>query len=451
MSKCLFDTASGPFYDKWENLSRKEQENRQRKNLLNYIKHAREKVPYYRERLSGVNEKDEYPLQKVPPMISSDLRLLLPPLSTKLLSEETNCYTVFQSGGTTGFPKTTLFSNEELCGLDHPNSRGFYAIGLKKDDRVANLFAVGGLYMTFIHINRMLHQYGCQNFPFSNHTATDFIHTVAKLFQINCFTGIASVILNVMRGMYKIGIEDIKIEKVFFAGEHLYEADQNELRDKFGVKLIKSPGYGTVETWYVGYQCSLCPTGVFHAHNDMCYIEIVDPESNKICNLEEPGLIYVTPFPRRLTPVVRYSVGDRAQWIKESCPCGRTTPLFKLMGRGDNILRVGFDSIDYEYVQQVTLENAELSSNVQMEKKRIDGKDLMIIRVETKEKDMPQDWLKNTEKELAQNLTQRRPSLREAISKQSVWPVKVEVLNPGSIERNVKTGKLIRVIDAIKD
>lgn len=451
MSKCLYDKACGSFYDKWEVLNRKEQDEQQRKSLLNYIKFAKEKVSYYKERLSDVNERDENPLIKIPPMISNDLRPLLPPLSTKLLSEETNSYTVFQSGGTTGFPKTTLFSSEELSGLNHPNSRGFYAIGLNKDDRVANLFAVGGLYMTFIHINRMLHEYGCKNFPFSNHTATDFIHMVSKLFKINCFTGIASVILNVLRGMYQLGIEDIKIDKIFFAGEHLYEADQNELREKFGVKSIKSPGYGTVETWYIGYQCTHCPTGVFHAHNDMCYIEIVDPDSNKICTHEEPGLIYVTPFPRKLTPVVRYSVGDRAKWLKDSCPCGRTTPLFKLMGRGDNVLRVGFDSVDYEYVQQVTLEYAELSSNVQMEKKRVDGRDLLIIRVETKEKDVSDEWIKTTEKILAQNLTQRRPSLREAVSKNSVWPIKVEILKPGAIARNVRTGKLIRVIDAIKD
>ena len=50
------------------------------------------------------------------------------------------------------------------------------------EDRVVNQFAVGGLYMTFIHINRMLQQYGCQNFPFSNHADVGLVRTMVDLF-----------------------------------------------------------------------------------------------------------------------------------------------------------------------------------------------------------------------------------------------------------------------------
>ncbi len=448
--KCLFDAAVLPFYDSWEIMNPEDQAIAQRKKLVEYINFARSSVPFYKERLAGFNESDEEPLAAILPLTSSDLRPLLPPVSTKLLSLTTEYYTVFQSGGTTGFPKSTLFSFDELEMLNLPNSRGFFAIGLTKEDRVANLFAVGGLYMTFIHINRMLQQYGCKNFPFSNHTATDFIHTVTKLFGINCFTGIASVILNTMRGMIHLGIDGLNIEKVFFAGEHLYEADQNELKEKFGVKCIKSPGYGTVETWYIGYQCDHCPLGVFHAHNDQCYIEIVNPDDGKHSGKGVPGLLYVTPFPRRLTPVIRYSVGDRAKWLSDSCSCGRTTPLFKLMGRGDNILRIGFDSVDYEYIQQILSEYKGLSSNVQIEKKRVDGRDLLVVRVETTEGEASSNWMGQMQHELEAKITEGRPSLREAVAKESVWPISVEILKPGALPRNSRTGKLIRVVDAIK-
>ena len=113
-------------------------------------------------------------------MTSDTLRELVPPVSDGLLSRKTRDYTVFQSGGTTGFPKSTLFSHDELELLNLGNARGFFAMGLSPDDRVGNLFAVGGLYMTFIHINRMLQQYGCMNFPFSNHTPAEFVHTVCR-------------------------------------------------------------------------------------------------------------------------------------------------------------------------------------------------------------------------------------------------------------------------------
>src|SRR5262249_34222306 len=157
---------------------------------------------------------------------------------------------------------------------------------LTPQDRVCNLFAVGGLYMTFLHINRMLQQYGCMNFPFSNHTPVDFIRTVAKLFKVNCITGIASVALNCLRGMDKLGLDGIRIKKLYYGGEHFYEADKREVRDKYGVEIVAAPGYGTVESWYLGYQCLSCPTGVFHAHDDQSYLEIVDEETGRAC---KPG------------------------------------------------------------------------------------------------------------------------------------------------------------------
>ena len=52
-------------------------------------------------------------------------------------------------------------------------------------------------------------------------------------------------------------------------------------------------------------------------------------------------MLYATALPRRLTPIVRYRVGDRARWLGCRCACGRTTPLFELLGRGDDILRIG--------------------------------------------------------------------------------------------------------------
>ena len=434
------------FYDSWES---KEEEARQRvilQRLQDYVGFAGARVPFYRDRLEAFDPKAQYPLARVPVLKSDDLRQLLPPASDNLLSEKSGGYTVFQSGGTTGFPKTTLFTHEELEGLNLPNARGFYALGLKSEDRVCNLFAVGGLYMTFIHINRMLQEFGCVNFPFSNHTPVDFIHTVVKLFKINCIAGISSVALNALRGMEKLGLEGIKIEKLYYGGEHLYEADKKEIREKFGVELIAAPGYGTVDSWYIGYQCLYCPTGVFHGHDDQCYLEIVDEDQGRHCAPGEIGMAYATAFPRRLTPIVRYRVGDRARWLGKLCPCGRTTPLFELLGRGDDILRIGFDSVDYNYVQEAVGKVRGLLGTVQMQKMRKEGRDQLVIRVETEVS--PNDYPRLAQA-LESEVRNPRPALRKAIAEGTVWPIEIELLRPGAISRNTRTGKLIRVIDAI--
>lgn len=432
------------FHDAWESAGAQAREGAKRRALEQYVRFAAARVPFYRERLSAFDPRAEQPLARVPVLRSEDLRELLPPKSERLLAERGSGYTVFQSGGTTGFPKTTLFSHEELHALYGPNARGFAACGLEKNDRVANLFAVGGLYMTFLHIHAMLERYGCMNFPFANHTPPDFIHTVARLFKINAVAGIASVAMNALRGLEKLGLDGIRIEKLYYGGEHLYEADKRELRERFGIKTILAPGYGTVESWYIGYQCLRTPTGVFHAHDDQTWIELVDEETGRHARPGEIGMLYATAFPRRLTPIVRYRVGDRARWLEAPCPCGRTTPLFELLGRGDDVLRIGFDSIDYRDVQEAVLGVKGLSGTLQIEKTRRRGRDRLIVRVEAA---APPPRRARLRRSLGAALLERRPTLRKLVAEGVIWPVAVEVKSPGALPRNPRTGKLLRVVD----
>lgn len=436
----LWDQKRGKYYDPWEEATPGQRTVHMRAQLEEIVSCA-SRLPFYQDRLSKVKLTEEHPLAEVPVLKAEDFRAQLPPKGRGAVNG--SGYTVFQSGGTTGLPKTTLFSHEELEGLNLGNARGFYAVGLTPDDRVGNLWAVGSLYMTFVHINRMIQQYGCMNFPFSNHTEMDFIHPVVREFGINTLTGIASSTLNAVRALHRMGAEGIRIEKIFYGGEHFFEADKEEIRNKVGAEIIAAPGYGTVDTWYLGYQCSDCPTGVFHCHDDQVWLEIWDEERDG--PTDGVGMLYATPFPRRVTPVVRYRVGDRARWV-EPCRCGRTTPRFQLLGRGDDVLRIGYDSVDYGAVQEIVAKVPGFTGSIQLEKLREDGRDRLVVRVET-ELNEP-GWTEAREKFEAL-LLESRPSLREFIQKGTVWPVRVESVAPGALPRNPKTGKLMRVVDVI--
>ncbi|MFA6317518.1 MAG: hypothetical protein WC943_08875 [Elusimicrobiota bacterium] len=441
----LFEKRRGPFYDLWETASGRLRSRVRRQRLADYLRLARQ-VPFYKGRLGNADLKAEHPLAGVPVLSSDDLRALVPPKSRRLLTRPGEAFTVFQSGGTTGFPKSALFASEEIDGLDLPNARGFYAVGLKPSDRVANLWAAGSLYMTFIHINRMLQGYGCASFPLSNHAAPEFTAMVARLFKTNCVTGISSVVLNALRALSGPGARSLRIEKVYYGGEHLYEADKEWLRHTFGTKVIAAPGYGTIDSWYIGYQCLRCPTGVFHCHDDQCLLEIVDEETGRATGPGETGMAYATAFPRRLTPIVRYRVGDLAQWVASPCPCGRTTPLFKLLGRGDDVLRIGFDSIAYGQVVECVAEVRGLSGSVLMRKERRNGRDRLAVEVET---EAPVSAQGRLAAEVLRRLLVQRPTLAKAVAAGEVQPPLVRCARPGSLPRNPRTGKLVRVQDSV--
>ena len=88
----------------------------------------------------------------------------------------------------------------------------------------------------------------------------------------------------------------------------------------------------------------------------------------------------------------------------------------------------------------------KLLGTVQMIKNRVRGRDQLVVLVET---EAPPSEYGDLARRLSQAILEKRPSLREFVKKGTVLPLEITLLKPGSIERNPKTGKLIRVKDVI--
>ena len=266
----LFKKSTGSFYHEYESFSEQQRMTFQLSKLKQFTE-VLKRSEFYSSRLQNINIDSKFPFQNFPVLTSTDLRQNLPPIGNSLLGSEIETATVFQSGGTTGTPKTSLFSYNEMELINQCNARGFFASGLTPEDKVANLWAVGGLYMTFVHMNRILMEYGCLNFPFSNQTPVEFVKNVATQFKINCFTGITSVVLNALRTIHSETPNQLKVNKIYFGGEHIYDSDREEMKTNFGAEIIRAPGYGTIDSWYLGYQCTKTENGIFHAFDDMVH------------------------------------------------------------------------------------------------------------------------------------------------------------------------------------
>ncbi len=87
-----------------------------------------------------------------------------------------------------------------------------------------------------------------------------------------------------------------------------------------------------------------------------------------------------------------------------------------------------------------------LCGTVQMEKKREEGRDRLIIRVET---DAPPVEYGIMAGALEEKIMKERPTLQGAIEKERVLPLTIELIAPGALERSSRTGKMKRVIDAL--
>ena len=95
--------------------------------------------------------------------------------------------------------------------------------------------------------------------------------------------------------------------------------------------------YGCCEVYWIAAECRL--QRVLHAFSDLRTLEVIRPDGSP-CLPGEYGEIAVTDLFNRAFPLIRYRLGDRAAWMKDTCACGSTLPLLsKVSGRLTDVLR----------------------------------------------------------------------------------------------------------------
>lgn len=410
--------------------------------LAERVAHARAHSPFYREHLAGVTVSGLADLETLPVLEKGPFMAASPPDGEGTLTGPMGGAYVFRSGGSTGDPKFSLYAHGEFRRLAEIFLRTYGAAGLRPEDRVGNLFASGSLYASFVFVNRLLEEMGCLSFPFSNTASPEVVARHVRMFGINVLVGFPSWLLQVAGA---IAQEGLRVEKIFYAGEHLYDEERRYLEEALGCTLIASAGYGAVDTGLMGYQCDRSGGRVHHVHSDHVILEFVDPETHAPVPPGVEGLILVTNLDRALQPVIRYNIGDLGRWVEGPCPCGRTTPRFELLGRGDDALRIGYASLTYDEVSQAFVGVPELTATIQMVKEREAHKDKLRFRIEVPAPEALDHQALG--QRLSAVLASAKPDIGKLLETGYIQPLAFEFLPPGGIPRVAVTGKLKRTLD----
>ncbi len=393
--------------------------------------------PYYRriiERAGGANFEN---FERLPLLDRDTFYRNSPPESNDILTAPMTDAYVYASGGTTGSPKFTLYSNAEYRYVTDVLTEIYRNAGLNENDRVANLFIAGNLWTSFNVAGRALENLGCLHLPVGGASDMENMLKYLQLFKVNALVGLPSIIIKLAEEIRRRGL-DLRIEKILYGGEHLRPQTCEFLQKAVGARSIRSAGYACVDTGPIGWQCDHLEGSVHHVLEQYCYAEILDPATLKPVIDDQPGEIIATNLDRVLMPVVRYRTGDLGRWVKvDNCPCGFSGLSFELLGRCDDLLVVG--GINLMPVDiSAGLGQLPVSQSFQMVARTSAGKDLLVLRLEAEER-LPDsqvvDSLKNGSYKIAE-------SLHEG------WMnIEIEWFKPNEIKRNERTGKLKTVID----
>ncbi len=393
--------------------------------------------PYYRRIIDKAGGCGFENFHKLPLLDRETFYRNSPPESEDILTGPMTDAYVYASGGTTGSPKFTFYSNEEYRYVTDILTDIYRNAGLESGDRVANLFIAGNLWTSFNVAGRALENLGCLNLPVGGASDLENILKYLQIFKVNAVVGLPSIIINLAEEIKKRGL-NIRIEKILYGGEHLRPQTCDFLREAIGAVSIRSAGYACVDTGPVGWQCMHLEGSVHHVLEEYCHAEILDPLNHTPVTGNASGEIIATNLNRVLMPVVRYRTGDLGRWVETGkCPCGFSGRSFELLGRCDDLLVIG--GINLMPVDVAAgLAGLPVSQSFQIAAQTANGRDQLCLRLEA-EKKLP-------DRQVVEAL--KTGSYKIAESLNDNWMnIVIEWFKPGEIKRNPRTGKLKPVVD----
>lgn len=349
----------------------------------------------------------------------------------------------FHSGGSSGEPKLSIFTYDDYHRQMEVAADGLYAAGLDpKTDRTMNLFYAGNLYGGFTSFFTILEMMEAVQFPMG--ASTDFklvADTIIKN-QVDTILGMPSYIMQLFREQSD-GLKKARtIKKIFFGGEHMSLAQQNYLKKEFGVTLIRSATYGSVDAGPLGFQCVHSTGTIHHLHQRLHTMEVIDLEQDLPVKKGEVGRLIFTSKVRHGQNITRYEIGDVGRIVEGVCECGRSGVRFELLGRHGDVFRIGTMFLSYQKFQKILMDIFEFEGAFQIQ--LIAGDTNRKEKIEISIEDVISQ--KNSE-ELKKIFIQNYEALSEAVLKDQVLDIDVIIKKSDDLIYNVKTGKLKTVID----
>lgn len=350
----------------------------------------------------------------------------------------------FYSGGSSGEPKLSVFTYEDYHRQMELASEGLYAAGLDpKTDRCMNLFYAGSLYGGFTSFFTILEKLHAVHFPMGASTDFQMVGKTIIKNKVDTILGMPSYFIQLFKENHAEFKKYRGIKKIFYGGEHFSEAQRTYLKREYGVEIIRSASYGSVDAGPLGYQCEYAAGGIHHLHEKLHDMEIVGLEADVPVKSGEIGRLLFTSKVRHGQRIERYAIGDVGRELSGPCLCGRTGVRFELMGRHGDVFRIGTTFLSYQKFQKILIDKFEYEGSIQLHLHAGDGvqKERVVLKVE--------DLFKTTQTPigLMKIFLEEYSDLKMVVKEDLVLDFEVQVVKREELTFSASTGKLRSVID----
>lgn len=244
---------------------------------------------------------------------------------------------VYTSGGTTGAPRPTIYSQWDREVGAILSARTFYMQGVRPGDAVINAWAYSTHNAAWIMDHALWHWLGAVPITTStgNVTPTEKQIEFARLYGAASITATSDYLLHIADTARRMGLDpraDFDFTTILSFG------DTKAVEEAFGVPTYDS--YAFHEVQYVAAECE-AKDGL-HIFEDAFIVEVVDFETGEVLPPGHRGNIVVTALYKTGTSQLRYNIQDiSASYELAECACGSWhRKLDYFQGRSDTMVKL---------------------------------------------------------------------------------------------------------------
>jgi len=347
---------------------------------------------------------------------------------------------VISSSGTTGRPVYYGVTRKDLRTWQDALANFTYTAGIRKKDVVAHvvgtpIFAGGEPYFGGMrHIGATVVWAG----------GLTTLRMLETLRNLHCTAILGTTSFDIYLGEHcqdfiGISAKELGIKKVLGGGESGLAEDsiRRKIKELWGADTVREI-MGLADVLPGMWSECEHESGMHFVAQKYVMVELMDPDTGKHLPWE-PGVcgepIYTT-IAREATPIIRYASHDFVRVEGMDCPCGRTSPRIRCIGRVDDMLIYKAMNVFPSAIRDVVLKHFEphLTGYVQVVKdyaEQVRFDDPIPVDVEVRES--------------VPDLTKLRRDIENKVRELLTIRIAVNTVQPGAIERTQYKTPLVRV------
>ncbi len=355
------------------------------------------------------------------------------PIGAHLAAPLEDIIRIYSTSGTTGTPSYIPLTESDLGNWVEISCRSYSASGIRKGDRLISTYNAGPFVagVTLDAFNTL----GLCQIPVGSGN-TERLMAAATLLKADALAATPSYVLHLAEWAAERGIDirNSSVKRILVAGEPGggETALRSRLEEAWGAQITEAMGIGDISVSLWG-ECEH-RQGMHFSGRGIIHFELIDPDTGEAKPLQDgaEGELVYTHLSHRAAPLLRFRSRDHVKILTGPCPCGRTAPRVKCIGRTDDMLIVRGVNVFPTALREIVNEFAPKVSGVisiRPGEKGVKQSPPLCVIVELAEGIMPED-------DLAKAITKR---IRDKL----VVTTEIRLAPWGSLPRSDYKSKLV--------